>query len=86
MSKLQDARSTEHQARSKVASMRRMLQVNPSPSPNPNPDPDPDPDPNPNPNRMLQDARTEHAKAELRERRWAEAAAYRAQQVQEAEA
>ena len=29
---------------------------------------------------MLQDARTEHAKAELRERRWAEAAAYRAQQ------
>ena len=52
VSKLQDARSTEHQARSKVASMRR----------------------------MLQDARTEHAKSELRERRWAEAAAYRAQQ------
>jgi hypothetical protein len=27
MSKLQDARSTEHEARSKVASMRRMLQA-----------------------------------------------------------
>ena len=51
VSRLQDARSTEREARSKVASMRR----------------------------MLQDARTEHAKTELRERRWAEAAAYRAQ-------
>ena len=52
VSKLQVARSTEHHARSKVATMRR----------------------------MLQDARTEQAKAELRERRWAEAAAYRAMQ------
>ena len=49
-SKLQYARSTEQEARSKVASMRR----------------------------VLQDARIEHAKSELRDRRRAEAAAYRA--------